>query len=60
MKQAQMNMQLTKKGLETVRGSQVTRDLVKNAFDAIKLPCPTSVRPKTPLIVGEEALLFAH
>jgi len=57
MKQAQMNMSLTKKGLETVRVNNVTRDLVKNAFDAIKLPCSTS-RQKTPLIVGEEALSF--
>ncbi|ERX71451.1 hypothetical protein P997_04051 [Pseudomonas aeruginosa 62] len=59
MTRNQMNMQLTKKGLETVRGSKVTRDLVKNAFDAIKLPCNVSSNNKTPLIIGEEALQIA-
>lgn len=56
MTQTQMKMQLTKKGLETVKGSKVTRDLVKNAFDAIKLPSSISVRQKMPVIIGEEAL----
>lgn len=56
MTQTQMTMQLTKKGLETVRGSKVTRDLVKNAFEAVQLPTSVSVRQKMPIIVGEEAL----
>lgn len=56
MTQIQMTMQLTKKGLETVRVSKVTRDLVKNAFEAVQLPTSVSVRQKMPIIVGEEAL----
>ncbi len=56
MIQSQMNIQLNKKGLETSRGSKVTRDLVKSVFDAVKLPCSLSTRPKAPTIVGEEAL----
>lgn len=60
MNQSLTNMQLTKKGLEVVRSSKVSRDLVKKAFDAIKLPCSVSVRPKTAVIVGEEALLNHH
>lgn len=57
MTQNQMPMQLMKKGLETVRVSKVTRDLVKNAFEAIQLPSSVSVRQRSPIIIGEEALL---
>jgi predicted transporter len=60
MNQSLTNMELTKRGLETVRGSKVSRDLVKNAFGAIQLPCPVSVRHRTPVIVGEEALLSSQ
>jgi hypothetical protein len=52
-------MNPTKRNLETISGSKVTRELVKNAFDAINLPNPVSVKPKAPVVVGEEALLAA-
>jgi len=50
-------MNPVKKGLDVSRGnSLVTRDLVKNAFDAIKLPSPPHHGRQPAVIVGEEAL----
>lgn len=58
--QAKMTMNPANKGLETTRASNVVRDLVKNAFDAVKLPSSASIRSKSSVIVGEEALFSSH
>ncbi len=60
MIQTRMTLNPPNKKFTAAHGSKVIRDLVKNTFDAVKLPSPGKNNSRSPIIVGEEALFHSN
>ncbi|SDQ57757.1 hypothetical protein SAMN04490192_1968 [Pseudomonas lundensis] len=60
MTQPRMTMNPPNKRLTTEYRSKVIRDLVKNTFDAVKLPSPVKNTSRSSIIVGEEGLFHSN